>query len=353
MAKKNNPAVSVIIAMFNAEKYIGECLTSLANQTLQDFEIIVADDCSTDNSRAVVENFFANFGGRLKLLELPENSGRPGIPRNFALEAACGKYVYFLDSDDLLTETALAELYIAAEKFSADVVHAEKCFVYEKVDGEFINEPASTQTGDFVEVPTLETSDTGERVNAFIQKRFLWWGCNKLFRRKFLEENEIKFPQMTSFEDLVFCFQCVVAAKNYVRVPFNNYYYRIRKNSLSHKGVDGVQITNNLKEAIKVLDGFMSDKKFFKDNPQHRYAVLDFFAQERIETIANNIFIHNNFNTGEFYDFLCREMFLYKPEENVALTSYLFTTAGIYKLFIKQQANQIAELQSQLAKSQG
>ena len=106
-------------------------------------------------------------------------------------------------------------------------------------------------------------------------------------------------------------------------MPFNNYYYRIRKNSLSHKGVDGVQITNNLKEAIKVLDGFMSDKKFFKDNPQHRYAVLDFFAQERIETIANNIFIHNNFNTGEFYDFLCREMFLYKPEENVALTSYL------------------------------
>ena len=121
---EKNPAVSVIVALYNAEKYIGECLTSLANQTLKNFEIIVVDDCSTDNSRAVVENFFAKFGDRLKLAKLNKNSGRPGIPRNFALEAAHGKYVYFLDADDLLTATTLEELHTAAEKFNADVVHA-------------------------------------------------------------------------------------------------------------------------------------------------------------------------------------------------------------------------------------
>ena len=67
MTKKNNPAVSVIIPLYNAEKYIGDCLTSLVNQTFQDFEVIVADDCSTDNSRAIV-NLFAkqgNSGGGL------------------------------------------------------------------------------------------------------------------------------------------------------------------------------------------------------------------------------------------------------------------------------------------------
>ncbi|MBQ6297085.1 MAG: glycosyltransferase family 2 protein [Selenomonadaceae bacterium] len=65
MAKKNNPAVSVIIPMYNAKKYIGECLTSLANQTFQDFEVIIADDCSTDNSRSIVNRFVkqSNSGG--------------------------------------------------------------------------------------------------------------------------------------------------------------------------------------------------------------------------------------------------------------------------------------------------
>ena len=67
MAKKNNPAVSVIIAMYNAENFIAECLASLANQTMQDFEIIVVDDCSIDNSLKVVESFFATFGDKLKV----------------------------------------------------------------------------------------------------------------------------------------------------------------------------------------------------------------------------------------------------------------------------------------------
>ena len=103
----NNPAVTVIVAVFNAQDFIADCLTSVLNQTFQDFEVIVADDCSTDSSRAVVQKFSADFNGRLKLLTLSKNSGRPGIPRNFALEAARGKYVYFLDSDDLLTKSTL------------------------------------------------------------------------------------------------------------------------------------------------------------------------------------------------------------------------------------------------------
>ena len=62
MAKKNNPAVSVIIAMFNAENFIGETLMSLVNQTFQDFEVIVVDDCSTDNSRSIVNRFAVQSG---------------------------------------------------------------------------------------------------------------------------------------------------------------------------------------------------------------------------------------------------------------------------------------------------
>lgn len=110
-----NPAVTVIVAMFNAQDFIADCLTSLLNQTFQDFEIIVADDCSTDSSLAVVQNFLPEFGDRLRILTLSKNSGHPGIPRNFALEAARGKYVCFLDSDDMLSENAPEDFFNVAK----------------------------------------------------------------------------------------------------------------------------------------------------------------------------------------------------------------------------------------------
>ena len=79
------PAVSVIIPMYNAEKYIGECLESLLLQTFQDFEVIVVDDCSTDNSFSIVESYIPKFDGRLKLTKTEKNSGGGGyVPRNIA-----------------------------------------------------------------------------------------------------------------------------------------------------------------------------------------------------------------------------------------------------------------------------
>lgn len=334
MAKKN-PSVSVIMAMYNAEQYISECLTSLVNQTFQDFEIVIVDDCSTDSSCALVKNFSEAFGDRLRLAKMENNSGCASIPRNFALEAACGKYVYFLDSDDLLTETALEELYTVAENFNADVVHAEKCFAFFDEDGKFSAEPVSTQTGNFVTEPTLETFDIGERVTAFTQKKFIWWACNKLIRRKLIVDNKITFPTLRSFEDFVFAFKCLIVAKNYIRVPFISYFYRIRKNSLSHEKNDGVIISVNSIEVVKALDNFMDSQKFFHDNPQYRYAVLDFFIQERLEVIANNFFIANDLSPSEVFDFFRKKIFSLKPEENVALTSYLFVAANIFKLYTK------------------
>ncbi len=158
-----NPAVSVIIPVYNAQDYIGECLDSLVKQTLKDFEVIIVDDCSTDGSCEIVKS----FGDKFKVLTLSKNSGCPSLPRNFALAAARGEYVYFLDADDLLSETALEELYKVAEKFSADVVHSEKCLVFVDTDGINSAEPSSFQTGEFVTEPTLETLDIGKRVIGF------------------------------------------------------------------------------------------------------------------------------------------------------------------------------------------
>ncbi|MBQ4404401.1 MAG: glycosyltransferase [Selenomonadaceae bacterium] len=325
------PAISVIIPMYNAEKYIGDCLTSLANQTFKDFEVIVADDCSTDNSCAVVEKFFSVFGGRLKLGKLSRNSGYPGIPRNFALEAARGKYVYFLDSDDLLIDTTLEKLYNTAENFNADVVHAESCFTFPDGAKKIDATPKSFQTGEFVTEPTLETFDLGQRVTDFARKRYVWWAWNKLIRRKLLSDNKITFPAIKTFEDFVFAFECLVAAKNYVRVPFVGYCYRVRDDSSSHKAGDGSDFMEILIKVVKSLDDFMNGKKFFIDNPQYKHMLTDFFMQERLKIFAES-FLGGNYTIGEIYNFLYKEVFSRNPQDNVALTAYLFIAASLSKL---------------------
>lgn len=345
-----NPAVTVIIPMFNTEEFIAECLSSLLNQTFQNFEVIVADDCSTDNSRAVVQKISADFNGKLKMLKLSKNSGRPGIPRNFALDAARGKYIFFLDSDDLLSENALENFFNVAESFQADVVHAEKCVSFVEEDGQIYSEVISNQTGDFVTEPTLETFDFGERVTDFTRKRYLWWACNKLFRRKFLVDNKIKFPATSVFEDFVFAFMCLVVAKNYVRVPFVSYHYRRRENSMSKKDVIvGEKFMDDLIGNVKQLTDFMFGQRFFVDNPVYVYSVTDFFMQHQFENFTNAVLFSPNYDLGTVYNFLVKDVFAHKKKDTVALTAYLFVAANIFKLFSTQQAAEIDDLKRQLA----
>ena len=95
---KDNCLVTVVIPMFNAQKYIAETIDSVLNQTHKNFEIIIIDNHSTDKSREIVKNY---SDSRIKLIELKFNSGGPARPRNVGIENAKGKYVAFLDADDL------------------------------------------------------------------------------------------------------------------------------------------------------------------------------------------------------------------------------------------------------------
>ena len=132
MSTEKIPLVSVIIPMFNAAKFIPQTLESLLYQTMKDFEVVVVDDYSTDNSVEVVEGFkmrFDSLGVKLHVIKLPKNTGKPGLPRNVGIQFARGKYISFLDSDDLYTKTALEELSTLAEKYQADVVRMYNRYV--------------------------------------------------------------------------------------------------------------------------------------------------------------------------------------------------------------------------------
>ena len=89
------PAISVIIPVYNAEKYIQQCLSSILIQTFQDYEVIVVDDCSTDDSIKIIELMMPIFKDKLKLIKRSKNSGSPAIPRNIGMRCSRGKYISF------------------------------------------------------------------------------------------------------------------------------------------------------------------------------------------------------------------------------------------------------------------
>lgn len=102
MTQETNPSVSIIIGSFNAEKYIRETLDSVANQTFRSFEAIIVDDCSTDNTAKIIQEY-CDKDTRFKLIKLESNSNLPAVPRNIGLKHSCGEFVAFLDHDDIWT----------------------------------------------------------------------------------------------------------------------------------------------------------------------------------------------------------------------------------------------------------
>lgn len=353
--KSNAPAISVIIALYNTEKYIAQCLDSLLKQTMQDFEVIVADDYSTDNSAKIVSDIAPKFEGRLKLIRLKKNSGFPGLPRNTAMNSARGKYIAFLDSDDFYHPGALEYFYKVAEATNAEVVHAERYYAFDED-----NKPlgiTSFQQGPYVEQISLEPENIGERVVRFINYRTLWWGINKLFRRDFLVKNGIQFPLITAWEDLVLNFHALLRAKIYVRVPEIVYCYRIRKGSLSHKGRDAFEMTSNLIGSMKAMDKVMEKTDFIMQNPAVRYAFMDWYVQGRLQTIRDALYNFDKLQPFQINEIYRRNFCSVNPADQVALYSYFFTVTTYDKNLLEAKnaeienlKKQIENLQAQIAK---
>ena len=275
----NTPAISIVIPLYNAEKYLVECLDSILAQTFQDFEVIVVDDCSIDGSRAIVENYFEKFGGRLKLSVMGKNSGSGALPRNKGLKLSRGEYIFFMDNDDLLTPTALEELYTVAKNFSADVVYLERHFEA-SVDLNEIH-----VAGETLGKPTLEAENLAERIHALIGRKFFLTPWSKFVRRDFLVEHEIFFPHVIIADDDIWTCALIFFTERFLRVPNPVYVWRQTKTSAMHKERTPQETLsfwlNPIIFGIKTLNEIMSRIEFFKQNVQYRCAVLEFFVHTK------------------------------------------------------------------------
>ena len=285
------PAVSVIIPLYNAEKYIGECLDSLFVQTFQDFELIIVDDCSTDSSCKIVESYMPRFNGRLKLYHTEKNFGSGAIARNVGLSHAVGEYVFNMDNDDMITKTALEEMYTFAKEYDADVVYCEK--YYEANDRGKNIRIKVWQTGDLVDKPTLETEDLRKRVQSIIDDRYWVVPWSKMVRRKFVVDNEIFFPPLNISDDNIWNQGLVFYSKTFLRVPNTVYIYRLTPSSIMRvKKSPEVLLKFWLRPVLlglKALDNLMSKHEFFKTNPDCRYAILKKFVNVRFKGISGSI----------------------------------------------------------------
>ena len=324
--------VSVIIPVFNAEKYLSVCLESILIQTLQDFEVIVVDDCSTDSSLEIAENYLERFGERLKIIELPENTGSGAVPRNVGLDYAQGKYVFFADNDDLLIDSALETLYEAAEESQAEVLYMEKFFSCdEEPVPKNLNPAAWLHNEPFVEELTFETNNLNKRLEKFLTSEYCWAPWSKFFRRDFLVDNKIIFPQMTIADDVIQMFEIICLAKKILRVPLPLYVYRESKSSWYRRARTPEQQiifrTSPLIIGLECLDNFMREFDYFQKNPAARLQVLNFFTLMQLDNMADEL---KNLEAEKVYEIFLRE-FSKAGSTQPALISYLLLMTNLYR----------------------
>ena len=337
------PLVSVVIPMYNSARFIESCLMSVLNQTLTNFEVICVDDCSTDDTAKIVMEL-AKKDGRVKLFRHAKNSGGAGEPRNTGIRLSRGKYIAFLDSDDLYTKTALAELVSVAEKFQADVVHTEQVYRPEKqtVDGatKSVLKPFSKEKGGFCKEPVLETDKIATRVQMFHANRFFGWIQNKLYRRDYLIGKNIFFDKLAISEDIVFYFKILCTAARIVRVPNIVYIYRDNPESLTRKQVPVQEALSALisfmAEGSKILNEFMNDFDFFKKNPAFRQLPIDYIVQQHLIWTQK---FYDQYKISQIEPFLSADLKKYCGDFT-PFFSYLF---GVIHNYRKQIINFVKE----------
>lgn len=235
--------ISVIIPVFNTEGYLDRCLDSVLGQTMPDLEVICVDDASSDGSSAILERR-SRKDSRLKVIRQTENGG-PGKARNRGMDAARGRYVYFLDSDDWIDPDYLSQMLLVAEKTERDVILNSR---YVKEYDDVRKKEYSSRFGFLEDGP--EAYET-EKVQLLFPP-VLW---TRLYRRKYLNDNGLRFPDLRGGgEDNYFTTLAELPLKDLYIFHGPYYHYYQREGSLAHlrsAGFDFIQSFKALYDELR------------------------------------------------------------------------------------------------------
>ncbi len=249
------PKVSVIVPVYNVEKYLAKCLESLVNQTLKDIEIIVVNDGSPDHSQDIIDKYVKKYPQKIKAFK--KKNGGLSDARNYGLKYASGDYISFIDSDDWVEPNMLLEMYNKAIKNDFDIVVCNMEFFYEDNDNN-------------VEFKAALFNQINKRSLMISSSN----ACNKLFKRELFKHN-IQFLKGRLYEDLATSPLLFLYADKvgYIAKPF--YHYLQRKGSI----MNSKNISPKLDDIFFVMK-YLNDeftKRGFKEeySPELEYLYIE------------------------------------------------------------------------------
>lgn len=238
------PKVTVVIPVYNAEKYMRQCLDSVVNQTLSDIEIICVDDGSTDNSLQILQEY-AGKDSRIKILT--QQNQHAGVARNKGMQIANAKYIHFLDADDWIELNAYEKLYEILENTNVDMLKF-RSFVYDNGSEKII--PA-----EYLDIAWIDKKYFNHVLNIIDNPKEVislpdspWSG---IYKKEFLIKNNIYFDDFICANDAGFFYRCIMKAKKiYLSSEKLMYYRKNLKNSISSKKAENFECITKLYDVV-------------------------------------------------------------------------------------------------------
>lgn len=257
-------SVSIIVPCYNVAAYLDQCMESLAGQSMEDIEIICVNDGSSDRTAEILREW-RDRDGRVRVIDR-KNSG-VSAARNSGMEAAAGKYIGFVDPDDVVERNMFRRLFDAAVEKDADVA---VCGYHEFCDRGGMDMPESgwsPSAGFFPE----EKAERFRRGTPWSRCAGTVW--NKLIRRKLLEENGVRFvPGLRQGEDLYFCLMLLTVAPRLLILPDRLYHYRRERPGSASCGRD--PRLGDFRMELMRRHFIMKEGAFFKASPEDREVLL-------------------------------------------------------------------------------
>ena len=211
------PKVSVIIPVYNAEKYIDKCVSSIANQTMEDIEIIAVNDGSTDNTINMLDRISEQYKDKIKVFN--KENGGAGSARNLGLDKASGEFIKFVDADDYLDVNVLEKMYSIAKEYNVSLVRGN----YQTILGP-VKMQDKCSWSDITESKIVDVRKDKD----YIVKETPGIG-NKLIKRDLI--GDLRFPEKTKWEDLAIMPVVIASSEKVFHMNENVYNYRINMNT--------------------------------------------------------------------------------------------------------------------------
>ena len=217
----STPIISVVVPVYNTEKYISKCLSSIENQTLSDIEVLIVDDCGKDGSIKLAEEYVER-DHRFRIITHEHNKGLGGA-RNTGIDASKGEYIFFLDSDDWIPCDALQVMVDKSVETGCDMLFAKMA----------VEHGGTLDIVEYIEVAVnriLQLPNTNGRE---YQSVLFYAGNagNRIYKRSLLTENNIRFIDRIYWEDMPFSLEVWYASKQVVAIPNIVHFHTIREDA--------------------------------------------------------------------------------------------------------------------------